>query len=169
MLRYIFNETDSTVKVYFGSILEPTVGQISEILQENHNSPSGGHLGFHRTYKCIKKNYKWPSMKTDIAEFIKTCQSCQTNKLARKKNRKPMQITTTSSKAFERIALDIDGPLPVTEKGNKYVLTLQDDFTKYSQAYAIPNHEAVTISEILTSKFICTFGIPHSILTDRSR
>jgi hypothetical protein len=78
-----------------------------------------------------------------------------------------MQITTTSSKPFERIALDIVGPLNLTENGNRFVLTLQDDLTKYSQAYAIPNHEAETIAKLLVKQFICKFGIPDSILTDQ--
>lgn len=78
-----------------------------------------------------------------------------------------MTITTTSSKPFERIALDIVGPLPLTINGNVCILTLQDDLTKFSQAYALPNHEAKTIADKLTHEFICKFGIPESTLTDQ--
>lgn len=106
-------------------------------------------------------------MKLDIKNFIKTCESCQKNKLVRKKHKLPMELTTTSSTPFERIALDIVGPLPLSEDGNKFILTLQDDLTKFSQAYAIPNHEALTIANIFVTQFICKFGIPKSILTDQ--
>ena len=78
-----------------------------------------------------------------------------------------MEITSSSSKPFEKIFLDIVGPLPLTISGNKYILTLQDDLTKFSQAYPIPNHEALTIANIFASQFICTFGIPEKILTDQ--
>ena len=61
-----------------------------------------------------------------------------------------MEITTTSSDPLEKVFLDVVGPLPLTEKGNKYILTLQDDLTKFSQAYPIPNHEAITIAEKFT-------------------
>ncbi|XP_059051289.1 uncharacterized protein LOC131846088, partial [Achroia grisella] len=47
-----------------------------------------------------------------------------------------MEITSTSTKPFERLALDIVGTLP--ESGIqkfKYILTLQDDLTKFSSAY----------------------------------
>lgn len=90
MLRYIFKGTDIHVKICFDRIIEPTPEQISQILIEYHNIPSAGHSGFHRTYKRIKQNYKWRTMKKDIADFIKNCQSCQSNKLIRKKNHKPM-------------------------------------------------------------------------------
>ena len=39
---------------------------------------------------------------------------------------------------LERVAMDILGPLPVTERGNRYVLVIGDYFTKWveSGAYA---------------------------------
>nr|CAI5863137.1 unnamed protein product [Callosobruchus analis] len=80
-----------------------------------------------------------------------------------------MEISTTSSQPIEKIFLDIVGPLPLTEDGNKYILTLQDDLTKYSQVFAIPNHEAITIAKKLVENFICKFGIPKFIVTDQGK
>lgn len=45
-----------------------------------------------------------------------------------------MRIMDTARKAIEKVQMDIVGPLPVTEKGNKYLLTLQGNLTKYSDA-----------------------------------
>lgn len=87
----------------------------------------------------------------------------------RRKNKEPMQITTTSSKPFEKVFLDVVGPLPVTENGNQYIITLQDDLSKFSQAFAAPNHKAVTIALLFVQNFICKFGIPDSILTDQGK
>lgn len=102
-------------------------------------------------------------MQKDILNYIKNCENCQKNKISRQNPRQAIEITTTSRKAFERIALDIVGSLPLTMNGNKFILTLQDDLTKYSQAYPIPNHESETIAKILVNRFICKFGIPQSI------
>lgn len=41
-----------------------------------------------------------------------------------------MIITDTSEQSFQKIALDIVGPLTLTEQGNKYILTIQDNLTK---------------------------------------
>ena len=41
---------------------------------------------------------------------------------------------------MERVAVDILGPLPVTERGNRYILVLTDCFTKWTEVYAIPDH-----------------------------
>lgn len=169
MLRFIFKNTDINIKIHHNTLITPNSDQIQQILLENHSSPMAGHSGFHRTYNRIKEKYKWSKMKNDIKNFIKTCESCQRNKLVRKKHKKPMEITTTSTTPFEKVFLDIVGPLTLTENGNKYILTLQDDLTKYSRAFAIPNHEAKTISKQFVENFICDFGIPRTIVTDQGK
>ena len=57
-----------------------------------------------------------------------------------------MVITDTPTTAFEKISLDIDGPLPEKKSGNLYILTIQDNFTKYSVAIPLPN-QAGTIAD----------------------
>lgn len=53
-----------------------------------------------------------------------------------RKNQSPMEITTTSSKFGEQVAMDIVGPLPETQNGNRFIFKLQDDLTKLIDAYA---------------------------------
>ena len=47
------------------------------ILQEFHDSPTAGHMGFAKTYQSIKRLYWWPRMKEEIRGYIKHCPSCQ--------------------------------------------------------------------------------------------
>lgn len=37
-----------------------------------------------------------------------------------------MLITDTPYSAFEKVSIDIVGPLPKTSKGHSYILTIQD-------------------------------------------
>jgi hypothetical protein len=46
---------------------------------------------------------------------------------------------------MERVALDLIGPLPLSHKGNKYVLIVSDYFTKWAEGYPIPDMETTTI------------------------
>ena len=59
--------------------------------------------------------------------------------------------------------MDILGPLPLTPRGNRYVLLVTDCFTKWMESYAIPNQEAATVAEKLVSEFVCRFGVPHEL------
>ena len=45
------------------------------------------------------------------------------------------------------VAVDILGPLPESTAGNSYILVVGDYFTKWLEAYAIPNQEAITVAK----------------------
>ena len=70
---------------------------------------------------------------------------------------------------MERVALDILGPLPLSESGNQYLLIVADYFTKWPEAYALPNQEATTVAKILVNEMICRFGVPLEIHSDQGQ
>ena len=69
----------------------------------------------------------------------------------------------------ERIALDVLGPLPLTESGNKYIVVIADHFTTWVEALPIPEQEASTIAELLIKEVICRFRVPQQIHSDQGR
>ena len=70
---------------------------------------------------------------------------------------------------LDRIGIDILGPLPRTSKGNEYIIVLCDYFSKWAEAYAVPNHTALTVADKIVNEFICRFGIPKQIHSDQGR
>ena len=68
---------------------------------------------------------------------------------------------------MEHIVIDVLGPLPTTEVGNKYILIIADYFTKWVEAHPIANQEAPTVAEVLAHEFISHFGVPLLIHTDQ--
>ena len=54
--------------------------QIPVLLDEFHNTASGGHSRFLRTYKKVAASFYWKGMCKDIKEFVANCQICQQNK-----------------------------------------------------------------------------------------
>ena len=64
------------------------------------------------------------------------------------------------------VAVDILGPLPESEEG---VLVAADYFTKWVEAYAIPNQEAVTVARKLTDEMIYQFSPPDQLHSDQGK
>ena len=108
-------------------------------------------------------------MKVDIQKYIQGCLQCRLKKLIRIKTQNFMVITDIPATTFEKTSMDIVRPLLETISGNLYILTIQDNFTKYSLAISLPNHQASTIADAFVKKCICIFGSPKRILTDQSR
>lgn len=69
----------------------------------------------------------------------------------------------------ERLAVDILGPLPLTERGNKYILMVGDYFTKWMEAFPKPNQEAETVAGILVKEYVCRYGVPLILHSDQGR
>lgn len=79
-----------------------------------------------------------------------------------------MQPTVTS-RPYERVALDILGPLPETPDRNKYILVIGDYFSKWTEAFPLPNQEAQTVAKVLEEQWVCRLGAPRTIHTDQGR
>ena len=70
---------------------------------------------------------------------------------------------------LERIQIDILGPLRETNRGNKYVAVEVDMYTKWPEAYALPNQEADIVAQAVMDNFVCRFGCPRGVLSDQGR
>lgn len=150
-----------------GDIILPKKDDHLKIIKEFHESTVGGHKGVSKTYWRIRSEYYWSNLKADVQKYVKHCRKCQENKLVRVKTKQPMLITDTPAAPFDKIQIDIVGPLPVTPRGNKYILTVQDNFSKYSDAIPISKIDSETIATALAEQFISRYGCPRSIHTDQ--
>lgn len=65
--------------------------------------------------------------------------------------------------------MDIVGPLPTTNRGNKYLLTFQDAFSKYPEAIPIKDQTSKTIARKFTTEIICKHGTPKVLVTDQGK
>lgn len=68
---------------------------------------------------------------------------------------------------FQRISCDIVGPLPITHSGNKYVLSIVDHFSRYTEFFALPDQTSETIASVLVHRYLTKYGIPKELITDQ--
>ena len=139
-----------------------------QVLHELHAGALGGHLGEEKTLLKVKERFYWPGMQGDVQDWCRTCATCATRKTAPTRNRAPLQTIKTGY-PMQVVSVDILGPLPESEAGNSYVLVAGDHFTKWMEAYAIPNQEAITVARKLTDEMFCRFSPPEQLHSDQGR
>lgn len=104
-------------------------------------------------------------MHKDIAAYVKACK-CQLNK-PKVKNKEPMVITNTPTKAFDTVIIDTIGPLPLTEFENRYAVTIMCDLTKYLITIPIRTKDAHTVATAIVDECLLKFGMVKTVLTDQ--
>lgn len=50
------------------------------LLEEHHDRTYCGHLGDHKTYINIKRNFWWPTLQHAVKRFCNSCEKCKRNK-----------------------------------------------------------------------------------------
>jgi len=138
--------------------------EIEEVLFNNHSTTHTGHFGIETTYHRIIQSYYWPKMHLDIERYIKACDVCQRKGRTRKNN--PLH-PIESKEPFEKIGIDLVGPLIPTKDGYKFIVVIIDYCTKWSEARAIPNSAAESIVPFLYEDIFCRHGFPKEIISDR--
>jgi hypothetical protein len=78
-----------------------------------------------------------------------------------------MEITMTASKPFEKCAFNIVGPLLETTRGNRYILTFQDELSKFLIATPMPRQDAETVAREFVTQIILKVCTPNKILKDQ--
>jgi hypothetical protein len=138
-----------------------------KIIEEMHNCPIGGHQGTQRTIERIKLYLSWPRLDQDVIQYIMECKTCQLNKETHQNIKLPLTITDTKTIPWEKMYLDIVGPLPITETGMKYVLRCQDNLSKYFIALPLQSQTAEEVTDAFVKNIILIYGIPTEVVTDQ--
>jgi hypothetical protein len=68
---------------------------------------------------------------------------------------------------FEKIAIDVAGPFPRNDQGNRYLLIAMDYFTKWPEACGIPNQEASTVAGALVANCSAASEYPGNYIATR--
>ena len=133
-----------------------------------HGTRTMGHLGVTKTLAKLRQRFYWVNSGSDIQKWVRWCDLCRGKKTPPCARKAPLQIYNVGA-PLERVAVDVVGPLPTTHRGNKYILVAMDYFTRWPEAYALPNQEARLVAQALVEGFFTRFGTPRELHTDQGR
>ncbi len=156
------DKAQSALKLVVPKVLQKTV------LKMSHDTALGGHLGVRKTYSKLQKKFHWYRMKESVRDWVMKCSICGAIKRPRKKPRAELEDCRVGA-VLDHVDSDICGPFPETERGNKYVVTFQDKFSKWVEGYAIPDATAQTVAQKFVYEFCSRLGTPFELHTDQGR
>jgi transposase InsO family protein len=161
--------------LYFSKSGEPTRTQLlvpltlrSQVIERCHTGMIGGHMGVAKTCDQVRRRAYWIGWRNDVARFCRRCVECSSyhrGKLPRSGGLQPI----LAGAPWERISIDLTGPHPRTSRGSVYILTVICLFTKYAEAFPIPEKRADVVARVLVEQIFCRYGTPLTILSDNGK
>ena len=137
------------------------------IMQACHADASC-HLGVTRTLKMLERFYWWVGMEACTKWWVRRCLKCQARKTSRQTVRWPILPIPLPNSPGIAVSVDYFGPLPITARGNSYILLFTDRFSRRADMFAVTTAEftAEGTANILVNRFIPLWGCPSTLVSD---
>jgi len=123
-------------------------------------------MGVKKTQTKVAKRAYWVGWTRDVRDFCRRCDACAKYHHGTVKKQGELQNMCVGA-PWERVAIDVMGPHPQSSKGNKFMVTVLDHFTKYAFAFPVRSHDAVTVAKHLVERKFLVYGVPVQLLSDR--
>ena len=133
-----------------------------------HELMGGDHVGVERTYTQAKSKYFWKGMYKDIENYVKNCNVCNRYKSSSSLSSK-IASYPLPSKPFERVHMDLLTNFSESDRGNKHLLVVIDELTRFTEMYPIKNKTAEEVGIVFFNGFICRHGVPDVLVSDNGR
>ena len=136
------------------------------VMELAHDSILGGHMATSKTLDRVRSNFYWPGMTKEIERYCQSCDICQRSVPKGKVGKVPLGDIPLVGTPFEKIAVDLIGPLPQSKRGFRWILTLADFTTRYPEAKPLKSIDTTEVAEALIEIF-SRLGIPKTMVTDQ--
>ena len=137
------------------------------IMQACHSTASC-HLGTTHTLRMLERFYLWIGMNVCTRWWLRHCLKCQARKTPRLTVRWPIISMFIPEGSGVAVSVDYFGPLPVTPRGNIYILLFTDRFSRRADMFPVTAAEftAEGTPNILVNHYVPLWGCSRTILSD---
>lgn len=139
------------------------------VLRHYHGNRLHGHYGKVRTMDRVSERFWWKGIEESVIEFLKKCNVCALERVARPKTRQGKLGTYQVKRRGELVATDILTISPASSEGHTKVLVAADALTRWAFAVPLKDELARTVADALYTGWFCKFGPPENLLSDRGR
>ena len=108
-------------------------------------------------------------MTTDVSDWCRSCQVCLQVKQPDQRDKAPHQPLPVPLRPWDFVSVDICGPFSPSRRGNKYILVVTDQATKWTEAFPMERQDAESVCKVLMDEIICRFGAMRQIHSDQGK
>ena len=72
-----------------------------------------------------------------------------------------------AGRPWQKVALDLVGPLPKTPRGTKWILVVSDHFSRWQDALPLPEPTAPVLATPLDKRIFSYLGLPEQLHSDQ--
>ena len=127
---------------------------------------ASAHMAAQATTDRALKHFYFAGMLAFTSTLLRTCKQCQT-KVGNSKDQRALLRPSLSGYPFQKLSLDFVGPLPTSSKGNAYILTVLDTFTRWLEAFPLRAATADRVVKILIKEIFSRYGLCEQLHSDR--
>lgn len=140
-----------------------------DVLVSLHDDPTAGHLGFFKTYERVRRRYFWPRLYTSVFKYVSSCVECQRRKSPTSTPTGLLQPILSPRQPFERVGIDLFGPLPISTRSNRCMVVAIGHVTRFVIAATLPTGSSAEIANFFIRDILLQHGAPWVLLSDRRR
>jgi len=124
----------------------PAGGELrAQVLRECHDGPLGGHFGRLKTGSLVRRLAFWVGQDVDVAEYVRSCQTCQRTKAEHCGPRGLIHPLPLPSRRGGMIGVDWIAGLPATAAGFDMIQNHVDLLS--GKVHAVPTRSTATAAD----------------------
>ena len=127
---------------------------------------ASAHMGPRATVERAQRHVYFPGMLREAEEGLRGCSECQT-KTGKITPQRHTLMSHQEGYPFQKLSIDFVGPLPSSRRGNNYLLTVRDTFTRWLEAFPVRAATAAAVIRKLEVEIFPRYGLCDQIHSDR--
>jgi transposase InsO family protein len=138
----------------------------SQFIRLLHTTVGSAHLGVKKTLEHVRQRAYWPGWTRDVERVCRQCIICASYQQGKAPRHGKLCVNEASG-VWDRLHIDLVGPVPRSRQGSVYLLTVVDAYCRYLIGIPLRDKTALHVAVALVDKVFCVYGFPRAILSDR--
>ncbi|KAK3515044.1 hypothetical protein QTP70_004028 [Hemibagrus guttatus] len=132
-----------------------------------HEAPSSGHPGTRRSAQLVSRRFWWPSLGSDVEDFVRQCATCAQARTSRQHPEGLLEPLPVPRRSWSHLCVDFLTDLP-DSGGFTAIMVVVDRFSKGCKLVPLKGlPTAMQTPDAMFAHVFRNFGLPEDIVSDR--